>query len=76
MNARLVEKIEAKLTFADGETVDVLLAADADAAWGNVEAVLWRSVPVREALAAAMNDEHLWHDDEDDEESDEDGEDA
>lgn len=51
--------IEAKLTFADGETVEILLAEYADAARGNVTPVLGRSVPVREAILSALREKEL-----------------
>lgn len=55
----LLEKIEATLTFTDGETCQILLAEDADSAWGNVDRVLWRSVPVREAILDTLRDNEL-----------------
>lgn len=63
-----LEKIEAKLTFVDGETVDVLIAIDADSAWGNVEKVLWRSVPIRESIIRTLAEDGLLYEADENEE--------
>lgn len=64
----MLTQIEATLTFEDGQTVQILLSPDSDSAWGNVESVLWRSVPVRESICRAMWDDELWTEEVDEDE--------
>lgn len=72
MTSKNLTRIDATLTFGDGETVQILLALDADSAWGNTEEILWRSVPVREAIVRALIDEELLVEDNEDDEEEED----
>ncbi|MGO2600860.1 MAG: hypothetical protein ACTH7X_08735 [Brevibacterium aurantiacum] len=64
MDSSKLSSIEATLTFADGETCQVILAHDNDQAWGNIQGVLSRSVNIREVIANALFEAEMFEEQE------------
>ncbi len=54
----MIEKVEGKVTFTDGETVEFNLSADGATRWGNTREILGRAVlPTDEMFEAIANEE-------------------
>lgn len=49
-----IEKVEGKITFADGETVEFLLSDEGTTRWGNVTEVLGRAVEPTERMNGVL----------------------